>query len=108
MIIIYAFTFDSSHEEKSTKNKEEWDKRKHFDAHPETTDSLEFLKTHNEFQVSGRQLRIPNEELQNALNGFANMHLAHEIAVNHEFQLEVYTPPAERWMINDKLIIKIY
>ncbi len=72
--------------------------RRHFDAHPETTESLEFLKNNNGFQVSsGRsQIRIPTDELQNALNGYTNMHLAHEIAINHEFKLEAYNAPEDR------------
>lgn len=92
-----AYCLCSSHEDKSVKTEEQWQEKKHFENHPETTASLEFLKTHKEFQVHGRNpLRIPHDELQNALNGFTNMHLAHEIAVNHDFHLEVYNPPGNR------------
>jgi hypothetical protein len=91
--------FFSSHEDKIIRTEEKHKEKKHFDKHPETTASLEFLKTHNEFQVHGRNpMRIPHDELQNALNGFTNMHLAHEIAVNHDFKLDVYTPPGERYL----------
>jgi hypothetical protein len=65
-----------------------------YEENPQESRSLDFLKAHPEFQVAGRNpMRVPHDELMNAMDGFTNMQLAHEICINHDFRLERFTPP---------------
>jgi len=61
-----------------------------------TFSQLNFLKSHQEYQVAGRNpLRIKHDDFKSAMNGLTNMHLAHEICVNHDFKLERYKLPED-------------
>ena len=61
-----------------------------------TTESLDYLKAHPDLMIPGpNPQRIPHDEIMNALTGFTNMVLAHEIAVNDDFRLERYVPNEE-------------
>jgi len=57
-----------------------------------TTESLDFLRDNPDIIIPGpNPTRIPHDEVQNALNGFQNMYLCHEIAIDDNFCLENYT-----------------
>jgi len=56
-------------------------------------DSNEIINSDPEYLTSGRSpQRVPFSEIADAMNGFTNMHLAHEISINHDFRIQPMPP----------------
>jgi len=67
------------------------------DNDSEASPSLEFIRGNPTYVTPGpNPIRIPHDEILNAMNGFSNMFLAHEISINDQFRLQNFMPKEDR------------